>query len=377
MVIRHPPESAFLWLVVVIHVSLRTSEGRGTTDDRRFWGWGGVDCGKWLSSTGWVDSYVDFTVPEAGVLQDAATIWKFRYFWLSLVKMDLMTRYRKSVLGIFWSLLNPIGMTVIFCLVFTQLNKATWDSYAKYLMAGIAAYGFLRDCATSGCHSLSRHEGYIRQAPLPYTVYSLRVMLSNAVHFLITLVVVVMLVAVLPPARLDEKGNPPGMMVSPRQAAVNGVPTDPPSATASTPPTGIVESVTNGDWGVFGRLWMVLPAVLLAMICGWALATVTAFATVYFHDVSHLLELAAQFLFFVTPVMWYRQAVGIGPDSPHAWLVDFNPASAFIDLFRMPLVYAQPPTVTAVAVAIGFTALVVALAGVMVSRLSKRVIFQM
>lgn len=321
-----------------------------------------------------MDSHADFTVPEAGVLQDAATIWKFRYFWLSLVKMDLMTRYRKSVLGIFWSLLNPIGMTLIYCVVFTKLMATNWDSYAKYLMAGIAAYGFLRDCATGGCHSLSRHEGYIRQAPLPYTVYSLRVMLSNAVHFLITLVVVTMLVAVLPPARLGEDNKPIGATVSAREAVVNGVPADPPAANAPAPPTGIVESLTNGDWGVFGRLWMVLPAVLLAMVCGWAMATVTSFATVYFHDVSHLLDLFVQFLFFVTPVMWYRHLV---IPTGYDWLVDFNPASAFIDLFRMPLVYAQPPTTTAIGVAIGFTALVVVLSGVMVSRLSKRVIFQM
>jgi ABC-type polysaccharide/polyol phosphate export permease len=132
-----------------------------------------------------------------------------------------------------------------------------------------------------------------------------------------------------------------------------------------------------GDWAVFGRLWMVLPAVLLAMVCGWALATVTGFATVYFHDISHLLELFAQFLFFVTPVMWYRHAVGIGRDSPHAWLVDYNPAAAFIELFRKPLVYDQPPTVTECTVAVAATTAAVLLAGVMVSRLSKRVIFQM
>jgi lipopolysaccharide transport system permease protein len=293
--------------------------------------------------------------------------------------MDLMTRYRKSVLGIFWSLLNPIGMTLIFCVVFTRLNAASWDSYAKYLMAGIAAYTFLKDCATGGCHTLTRHEGYIRQTPLPYSVYSLRVMLSNAVHFLITLAVVVLLVAVLPPVRLDDKGNQirpsgesAGAAVNPRELAAGGATADPPAA---TPPTSFGEAVSHGDWGVFGRLWMVLPAVLLAMACGWALATVTGFATVYFHDIAHLLELAAQFLFFVTPVMWMPQAVGIHPGN--AWLVEFNPAAAFIDLFRMPLVYAQPPSVTAVGVAVTFTAGMVVLAGVMVSRLSKRVIFQL
>lgn len=305
------------------------------------------------------------------MIQDAATIWKFRYFWLSLVKMDLMARYRKSVLGVFWSLLYPVAMTGIYCLVFTKLMKADWAGYAKYLMAGMAAYGFLRDCTTGGCTALTRHEGYIRQTPLPFTVYSLRVMLSNAIHFLITLVVVVLLVAVLPTVRMGENGVPTKATPTPREVAMQGptdAPADPP------PPPTVGEFLAAGDWGVFGRLWMVLPAVLLAMVCGWALATITGFATVYFHDISHLLELFAQFLFFVTPVMWFQYAV-VPPE--YGWLVDYNPAAAFIELFRKPLVYDLPPTVTECTVAVAATTAAVLLAGVMVSRLSKRVIFQM
>jgi lipopolysaccharide transport system permease protein len=309
------------------------------------------------------------------MIQDLVAIWKFRYFWLSLVKMDLMTRYRKSVLGVFWSLLHPVGMTAIYCVVFNTLMGATWDSYAKFLMAGIAAFGFLRDCTTGGCHALTRHEGYIRQAPLPFAVYSLRVMLSHAVHFLITLGVVVMLVAVLPPVRLNEKGEPVGATATPREVLVQGTPAEAGDSPPLVPPHSVSESLSRGDWAVFGRLWMVLPAVLLTMLCGWALATITSFATVYFHDIAHLLELFAQFLFFVTPVMWFRHLVVKKPE--WGWVVDYNPASAFIDLFRLPLVYAQPPSWSTYGFALGFTAVAVGVAGVIVSRLSKRVIFQM
>ena len=49
------------------------------------------------------------------------TIWKFRHFWMSLVAMDLRTRYRRSILGIGWSLMNPIMMTIVFCVVFSRL----------------------------------------------------------------------------------------------------------------------------------------------------------------------------------------------------------------------------------------------------------------
>ena len=48
-------------------------------------------------------------------------VWRCRYFWLSLVKMDLRTRYRRSILGMGWSLLHPIAMTSILCIVFHSI----------------------------------------------------------------------------------------------------------------------------------------------------------------------------------------------------------------------------------------------------------------
>ena len=54
-----------------------------------------------------------------------AAIWNCRFFWLSLVKIDLRSRYRGSVLGICWSLLHPIAMTAILCVVFqVAFNRA-------------------------------------------------------------------------------------------------------------------------------------------------------------------------------------------------------------------------------------------------------------
>ena len=307
------------------------------------------------------------------MIQDAVTIWKFRYFWMSLVKMDLVTRYRKSVLGIFWSLLQPIGMTAIFCLVFSNLMGASWASFSKFLMAGLVSFGFLRDCTLGGCHSLTRHEGYIRQAPLPFAVYSLRTMLTCCVHFLISLVVVVVLVAVLPSETLGADGAPTHAGAgNARQAAAD--PSSVPPPVVNTP----VDPVNNGDWGVFARVWMIVPSLALAMVCGWALAAITGYLTVYFHDIAHLLELGAQALIFATPVMWMRHvmpAVKVG--GPYAWVVDYNPASAFVDLFRLPLVYDEWPSSNTYAVAVGFTVVMVGLAWLLSARLSKRVIFHL
>ena len=48
-------------------------------------------------------------------------VWQYRFFWLSLVKGDLRRRYRRSVLGVGWSLLNPLLMAGVLCLVYRQV----------------------------------------------------------------------------------------------------------------------------------------------------------------------------------------------------------------------------------------------------------------
>ena len=82
-------------------------------------------------------------------------IWKCRHFWMSLVRHDLRTRYRRSFLGIAWSLLHPLCMTAILCLVFHKLFHQSVTEYAPQVLAGLAGTGNwsasgMRRCAPFG-----------------------------------------------------------------------------------------------------------------------------------------------------------------------------------------------------------------------------------
>jgi len=263
-------------------------------------------------------------------------IWTFRHFWMSLVKMDLMTRYRKSVLGIGWSLLQPLAMTAILTVVFSQFVRdpdptKDWRVYSVLTITAMTVYGFLRDNAQQGCQCLARNEAYIRQCPLPFSIYSLRTVLGNAVHYAITLAVILLI----------------GM-------------------------------VLGGSWeraqGMLQASWMLLPMFFVSLVCAWALATIFGFATVYFNDVSHILEIAAQMFFFLTPIIYGRKMLD---DNGRSWLVDWNPAAAFIEAYQKPLVDLEPASTQAYLLSCGFTAAMVLLAVLAIRLLSKRVIFQM
>ena len=101
-------------------------------------------------------------------------IWRCRYFWMSLVKNDLRTRYRRSILGMGWSLLNPIAMTIILTVVFTKiLGAADPNTYALWVLAGLAGWNYVRNVTLLGCLCLFQGESYIRQYPAPMPPMSL------------------------------------------------------------------------------------------------------------------------------------------------------------------------------------------------------------
>src|SRR5262249_27434063 len=124
-------------------------------------------------------------------------IWRCRFFWLSLVKMDLRTRYRGSILGMGWSLLHPIAMTGILCLVFHRIFHVDVRTYAPYLLSGLACWNYIVTVSLQGCESLFNGERYIRQHPAPLAIYPLRTALGGAIHFVIALAVVITFVGCL------------------------------------------------------------------------------------------------------------------------------------------------------------------------------------
>lgn len=269
------------------------------------------------------------------MIHHMTAIWKFRHFLMALVRLDLRLRYRRSVLGIGWSLLNPLAMTAVYVAVFgTILGGGDVANYAPRLLLGMAVWNFFRDSAVCGCRALISNEAYIRQSPLPYGLYPLRTILGQSIHSAIAVAVGLLVVLVM----------------------------------KSTATAG------GFYWQPLAGLWAVLPGLLLAVVAGWALATIFAFINVYFHDTQHLLEIGCQLMFFLTPIMYQRDVLdnrGLG------FLVTLNPVNVFFDLIRDPLLTGAPPAGDAYLAGAAVTAVAVGLAAGTIAWLQKRVIFHL
>src|SRR6476620_5524116 len=88
-------------------------------------------------------------------------IWKMRYFWFSLVQKDLDNRYKRSFIGIGWSLLRPLAMTAIFCLVFAKVFNVSIGEYAPHLLIGMTVWQFFNESLLRGCLTFKQSREYI------------------------------------------------------------------------------------------------------------------------------------------------------------------------------------------------------------------------
>jgi ABC-type polysaccharide/polyol phosphate export permease len=258
--------------------------------------------------------------------QYLAAIWKCRYFWLSLVQMDLLSRYRRSLLGIGWSLLQPIGMTLVLCAVFATLFQKDVREYGPWLLIGLCFWNFIASTTQQGCQCLLQGERYIRQHPAPLAIYPLRTVLGCTFHFAITLALVM-----------------------------------------------VMRFVLIGFSGISSFVGLI-PALAMLVILGWSLAMLAGFVTAYFPDMQHLTEVGLQVLFYGTPIIYPPEMLR---DRGLGWIVDCNPLAAFVDLFREPLLNGVVPPFSQFIVAAVSTASIAGAAAFTVARLQKKIIFQL
>src|SRR5437773_1223782 len=86
-----------------------------------------------------------------GMTEYLAGIWRSRFFWMSLVKMDLQLRYRRSMLGIGWSLVHPLASALVFCIAFYEIFHTPVREYVPFLMAGLSWWGYVSGVTLQGC----------------------------------------------------------------------------------------------------------------------------------------------------------------------------------------------------------------------------------
>jgi ABC-type polysaccharide/polyol phosphate export permease len=226
----------------------------------------------------------------ARLAEDRRELVRFWPVIQNMVTQELRVRYQRSLLGFFWTLLNPLLMLATLSMVFSTLFKMDDQHYTLFLLAGMVPWSLLSVSLNDCSICIINNEALIRKIYLPKLVFPLARVLISLVTFVFTLGAMFLLVIPLG-AR--------------------------PSLSMLTLPVAI---------GLFA-------------IFSLGLGLIVATANTFYRDCGHLISVFLQAWYFVTPIIY---PVTRFPETSQ-WAFQLNPAYYFIELFHDILYSGQWP----------------------------------
>ena len=219
----------------------------------------------------------------------------------NFIVRDISVRYKGSVLGIAWSLLNPLLMMAVYTVVFSEINKVTLPDghYPIFFLAGFLAWGFFGACLQVGTMSLLQHGSLISKVYFPREVLPLSMVIANLVNLGISLALF------LPVVIWFQGASIPGLLVL-----------------------------------------VVVTAAFTAMCAG--LTMVLSALVVYFRDIEFLLGIVLMAMFFLTPIAYPSDLV---KGRLHTILL-LNPVAPYVRAYQDVLYSASVPPFGLVAVCV-------------------------
>ncbi|MGH2543011.1 MAG: ABC transporter permease, partial [Ardenticatenaceae bacterium] len=115
-------------------------------------------------------------------------MWRYRDLLYNLTIRDLKVRYKHSVLGILWSLLNPLLMMLVFTFVFTVMQPSSIPHYYVFLLAGLLPWNFFSGSVVGAASQIVANGHLIKKVYFPREVLPISLVLSNSVNFLLSLI---------------------------------------------------------------------------------------------------------------------------------------------------------------------------------------------
>mgnify|MGYP001013365231 CR=1 FL=1 len=129
--------------------------------------------------------------------QSIRNFTKYRYLLSELVKKDIKLKYRKSYLGILWTLIEPLLTMMVLSVVFSQLYGKDDKTFPVYILTARLLYTFFSNATKSAMKSIRNNGQMIKKVYVPKYMYPLSSILAQYVTFLISLIVLFAVAAVL------------------------------------------------------------------------------------------------------------------------------------------------------------------------------------
>ncbi len=237
-----------------------------------------------------------------GLWARLAELWRYRELVRNLVLRDLKARYKNSVLGFVWSLLNPLLMMLVFTVVFTVMLPTNIERFPVFILCGILPWNWFSSSIGGAVHTIVGNATLIKKVYFPREALPLSLILSNAVNFLLALIVLFPLMLAF-----------------------------------HTPIT---------PWLLFLPVLIIIQAIFTLGV-----ALILSTVNVFFRDTAVIMEVVLQAWFFLTPVVYdmkvlpEHKLIGGYDVEVRRLAYILNPMGSLIANYRDILYWGLPPGV--------------------------------
>lgn len=218
------------------------------------------------------------------MVEELRDLLRYRDLLAQLIARNIKIRYKRSVLGVLWTMINPLMMTIIMTLVFSELFRFTVPLYTIYVLSGMVLWNFFAQVTVSAMSELVWGGALLNRIYMPRSVFAATALGTGLVN----------LALALPPLLLVM-----WFMGAPFKAALLSLPC----------------------------------AVLLTALFAFGLSLLLSALAIYFADVFEMYQLLLVAWQFLTPIIYPIEIVS----EQNRWLFKLNPMYYFVEIFRLPI----------------------------------------
>lgn len=234
---------------------------------------------------------------DVKVRQRLGDVWRYRELLLSLVRKELKVKYKNSVLGFLWSMLNPLLTLVVYYFVFQVVLRNGIPLFAVFLLCGLLIWNFFSAALPGATQSVVGNAGIVKKVSFPREILALAPV--GAALYFFFLQALILLAAV-------------------------------------------VVFQVHVAWAYVPLL---IPAIVALVLFTSALAIFLAAVNVYLRDTQHLLELVLMAWFWATPIAYQYELIAFHFRVRHwpTWLMMFNPVTPVVVTFQRAIYGSADP----------------------------------
>lgn len=228
-------------------------------------------------------------------------LYNYRELLKTNVKKEIRGKYKGSFLGILWSFVNPLLMTLVYAIVFPFILKSTEPHYVTFIIIGILPWTWFTNSIALGTTTVLGNAGIIKKVYFPREILPISVVTSGMINFLISCLII-------------------GIFL-----------------------------ICSGIG--FSPYILLLPVIVLAQyLFSLGVILITSAIDIYVRDLEYIINFVVNMLFYATPILYSPEMFA---GTPIATLIKLNPMGTIINAYRDIFFYKQMPNLVSLLVLIG------------------------